>query len=76
MGFKEGGKLIAFKHEMFWDVGASAEYGTNVVNATGFSATGPYYIPNVYIDSKACYTNNPVCLRLPRFRLFRILVRY
>jgi len=61
MGFKKNGKLVALKHEMFWDVGASAEYGSNVVNATGFSATGPYYIPNVYIDSKACYTNNPVC---------------
>ncbi len=61
IGFKKNGKIVAFKHEMFWDVGASAEYGSNVVNATGFSATGPYYIPNVYIDSKACYTNNPTC---------------
>ena len=61
MGVKKDGKIVALKHEMFWDVGASAEYGSNVVNATGFSATGPYYIPNVYIDSYAIYTNRPPC---------------
>ncbi len=61
MGVKKDGKIIALKHEMFWDVGASAEYGSNVVNATGFSATGPYYIPNVHIDSYAIYTNRPPC---------------
>ena len=61
MGVNKEGKIIALKHELFWDVGASAEYGSNVVNATGFSATGPYYIPNVYIDSFAIYTNRPPC---------------
>ncbi|MCG8572708.1 MAG: xanthine dehydrogenase family protein molybdopterin-binding subunit [Spirochaetes bacterium] len=61
MGVKKNGKIVALQHELFWDVGASAEYGNNVVNATGFSATGPYYIPNVHIDSRAIYTNNPPC---------------
>ncbi len=61
MGVKKDGKIVALKHEMFWDVGASAEYGSNVVNATGFSATGPYYVPNVHIDSYAIYTNRPPC---------------
>ncbi len=61
MGVKKNGKIVALKHEMFWDVGSSAEYGSNVVNATGFSATGPYFIPNVHIDSYAVYTNNPPC---------------
>ncbi len=61
MGVKKDGKIIALKHQLYWDVGASAEYGTNVVNATGFSATGPYYVPNVYIDSFAIYTNRPPC---------------
>ena len=61
MGVKNDGTIIALKHELFWDVGASAEYGSNVVNATGFSAIGPYNIPNVYIDSFAIYTNRPPC---------------
>jgi carbon-monoxide dehydrogenase large subunit len=61
MGVKKDGKITAMRHVLYWDVGASAEYGNNVVNATGFSATGPYYIPNVSIDSLAIYTNNPPC---------------
>ena len=61
MGVDKDGKIIALKHQLYWDVGASAEYGSNVVNATGFSATGPYYVPNVYIDSFAIYTNRPPC---------------
>jgi len=61
MGIKRDGTIVALKHELFWDVGASAEYGSNVVNATGFSAIGPYNIPHVYIDSYAIYTNRPPC---------------
>ncbi len=61
MGVKNDGTIIALKHQLYWDVGASAEYGSNVVNATGFSATGPYRIPNVWIDSFAVYTNRPPC---------------
>ncbi|MBN2657592.1 MAG: xanthine dehydrogenase family protein molybdopterin-binding subunit [Spirochaetales bacterium] len=61
MGVTKEGKITALRHIMHWDVGASAEYGNNVVNATGFSATGPYYIPNVSIDSVGVYTNHPPC---------------
>jgi carbon-monoxide dehydrogenase large subunit len=61
MGVKNDGTIVALKHQLFWDVGASAEYGSNVVNATGFSATGAYRIPNVWIDSYAIYTNRPPC---------------
>ena len=61
MGVKKNGKIVALRHVMYWDVGASAEYGNNVVNATGFSATGPYYVPNVSIDSLGVYTNHPPC---------------
>ncbi len=35
------------------------EYGANVVNAAGLSATGPYRVPNVKIDSVCVYTNLP-----------------
>lgn len=61
MGVTKEGKITALRHIMHWDIGASAEYGNNVVNATGFSATGPYYIPNVSIDSVGIYTNHPPC---------------
>lgn len=53
------GTITAIEHEMHWDAGAYVEYGANVVNATGLSATGPYRIPNLKIDSKCIYTNLP-----------------
>lgn len=61
MGVKKSGKIVALEHTLHWDAGASAEYGANVVNAVGLSATGPYAIPNVKIDSVCVYTNMPPC---------------
>lgn len=61
MGVKKNGRITALEHTLHWDAGASAEYGANVVNAVGLSATGPYRIPNVKIDSVCVYTNMPPC---------------
>lgn len=61
MGVKKNGRIVALEHTLHWDAGASAEYGANVVNAVGLSATGPYAIPNVKIDSVCVYTNMPPC---------------
>jgi CO/xanthine dehydrogenase Mo-binding subunit len=44
---------------LHWDAGAYVEYGANVVNAAGLSATGPYRIDNVHLDSLCIYTNLP-----------------
>ncbi len=57
MGVKKDGTLTAIEHDLHWDAGAYAEYAANVVNAAGLSATGPYRIPNVKIDSVCVYTN-------------------
>lgn len=61
MGVKKNGRIVALEHTLHWDAGASAEYGANVVNAVGLSATGPYRVPNVKIDSVCVYTNMPPC---------------
>ena len=61
MGVKKTGEIVALEHTLHWDAGASAEYGANVVNAVGLSATGPYRVPNVKIDSVCVYTNMPPC---------------
>ncbi len=57
MGVKKDGTITALQHTLHWDAGAYAEYGANVVNAAGLSATGPYRIPNIKIDSICVYTN-------------------
>ena len=61
VGVKRDGTITAMEHSMRWDAGAYVEYGANVVNAAGLSATGPYRVPNVKIDSVCIYTNLPPC---------------
>jgi len=59
LGVKKDGSITALEHTLYWDAGAYVEYGANVVNAVGLSATGPYKIDNVKIDSVCVYTNLP-----------------
>jgi len=59
MGVRKDGTITALDHTIYWDAGAYVEYGANVVNAAGLSATGPYKIENVKIDSVCVYTNLP-----------------
>ena len=44
---------------MYWDAGAYADYAVNVTRASGYSATGPYDIPNAKVDAYTIYTNKP-----------------
>lgn len=61
IGAKKDGTFTAIDHRLYWDTGASAEYGANVVNAVGLSAIGPYRFKNISIDSICLYTNLPPC---------------
>ncbi|MBP7651792.1 xanthine dehydrogenase family protein molybdopterin-binding subunit [Candidatus Dependentiae bacterium] len=56
-GVKKDGKIVAQKMEMFWDSGAYADYAVNVTRASGYSAAGPYEIPNAWLDAYTIYTN-------------------
>ncbi len=59
LAVKKDGTITALEETLHWDAGAYVEYGANVVNAAGLSATGPYRIANVKIDSVCVYTNLP-----------------
>jgi CO/xanthine dehydrogenase Mo-binding subunit len=59
VGVMNDGTLTAVEHRLYWDAGAYVEYGANVVNAAGLSATGPYRVPNITNDSLCMYTNLP-----------------
>jgi CO/xanthine dehydrogenase Mo-binding subunit len=59
VGARRDGTITALQHVLHWDAGAYVEYGANVVNAAGLSATGPYRIDNVHLDSVCLYTNLP-----------------
>lgn len=54
------GRLLAIDVRIIGDTGAYASYGLAVVTRTAIHATGPYEVPNVYIESVFAYTNNPI----------------
>ena len=58
-GVGKDGKIVAQKMTMYWDSGAYADYAVNVTRASGYSASGPYEIPNAWIDAYTIYTNKP-----------------
>lgn len=53
----KNGAISARKCEVFWDTGAYAEIGPRIGHKSGYTAAGPYRIPNVWIDSYCVYTN-------------------
>ena len=58
-GVKSDGTLAARECEIHLDTGAYAEIGPRVAKKSGYTAAGPYRIPNLKIDSYSVYTNKP-----------------
>lgn len=58
-GVKKDGALVARQCQVWLDTGAYAEIGPRVAKKSGYTAAGPYKIPNVKIDSMSVYTNKP-----------------
>ena len=58
-GVSAEGKILAQHMTMYWDSGAYADYAVNVTRASGYSASGPYEIPNAWLDAYTIYTNKP-----------------
>jgi CO/xanthine dehydrogenase Mo-binding subunit len=56
-GVDKDGRIVARKCEVFWNGGAYADIGPRVTQKSGLTASGPYEIDNVWIDSYALYTN-------------------
>ena len=57
-GATRSGKLTAVETEIIADTGAYGSYGIAVATRSAVHATGPYEVPNVFVESKAVYTNN------------------
>jgi CO/xanthine dehydrogenase Mo-binding subunit len=55
------GMLLGVKAELVIDTGAYASYGPGVLTRGAVHVTGPYEVPNVYVDAYCVYTNNPYC---------------
>jgi len=57
-GAKNDGKITAVEAEILADGGAYMYTSTKVIANATLMVTGPYFIPNVKVNSKAVYTNH------------------
>jgi CO/xanthine dehydrogenase Mo-binding subunit len=72
----EDGRITARHCEVFYNGGAYADIGPRVAQKSGFSAAGPYDIPNVAIDSCEIYTNRPPAGALRGFGVPQLVWAY
>jgi CO/xanthine dehydrogenase Mo-binding subunit len=70
------GRITARRCEVFYNGGAYADIGPRVAQKSGFSAAGPYDIPNVAIDSCEIYTNRPPAGALRGFGVPQLVWAY
>jgi CO/xanthine dehydrogenase Mo-binding subunit len=56
-GVDGSGRIVARQCDVWWNGGAYADIGPRVTQKSGFTASGPYDIDNIAIDSYALYTN-------------------
>jgi xanthine dehydrogenase molybdenum-binding subunit len=61
VGCDAEGRLTAVKARMIGDSGAYASVGGKVLERAAGHACGPYRVPNVDVEARAAYTNNPPC---------------
>jgi xanthine dehydrogenase D subunit len=60
-GAEPDGTLVYAKAGLLFDGGAYASSTPAVVGNGGTLGLGPYRIPNVHVDARGVYTNNPPC---------------
>jgi CO/xanthine dehydrogenase Mo-binding subunit len=58
IGATRDGKITAVEADITADGGAYIFTSTKVLGNATLLVTGPYYVPNVKVDSRAVYTNN------------------
>jgi xanthine dehydrogenase molybdenum-binding subunit len=61
VGCDADGRLTAVRARMIGDSGAYASVGGKVLERAAGHACGPYRVPNVDVEARAAYTNNPPC---------------
>ena len=58
-GVKKDGRIVARQMRSIRDSGAYTGWNAYVVDKHCFMASGPYFIPNIYIEGYCVYTNKP-----------------
>ena len=66
-GASREGKLCVMEGIVYGDTGAYAGLGPFVVKKCGIHLSGPYYIPNLKVNSYSVYTNNIIASAMRGF---------
>jgi len=61
VGSDADGRLTAVRARIVGDTGAYASVGAKVLERAAGHSCGPYRVPNVDVEAKTVYTNNPPC---------------
>jgi selenium-dependent xanthine dehydrogenase len=61
LGCDADGRIVALRARIIGDTGAYASVGDKVLERAAGHACGAYAVPNVDVEAKAVYTNNPPC---------------
>ncbi len=61
VGADAEGRLTAVRARIIGDTGAYASVGMKVLERAAGHSCGPYRVPNVDVEGKTVYTNNPPC---------------
>ena len=75
-GVTRDGRIVARACEVWWNGGAYADISPRVTQKSGFTASGPYDIENVRIDSYVVYTNRPPTGALRGFGIPQLVWAY
>lgn len=75
-GATREGKLCAMEGKVYGDTGAYAGLGPFVVKKCGIHLGGPYFIPNIKVDSYSVYTNNLVASAMRGFGVTQAAVAH
>ncbi|KPJ94363.1 MAG: molybdenum hydroxylase, partial [Gemmatimonas sp. SG8_17] len=59
VGADSEGRLLAVRARIIGDTGAYASVGAKVLERAAGHSCGPYRVPNVDVEAKTVYTNNP-----------------
>ncbi len=59
-GATKEGKLMAVEGKVYSDKGAYCSIGHFITKKAGLHLPGPYFVPNIAVDTYAVYTNNTI----------------
>jgi CO/xanthine dehydrogenase Mo-binding subunit len=76
LGAKKDGTLVAAQVIFYVDKGAYASTGIAVMRKASSHATGPYKVPNVWVDVVGVFTNNNPCGAMRGFGAAQTAIAY